>query len=93
MKKVLRDIASTLYDDLDFKCLSLPRLLVAVGFFVVMTAWIMEQFFCKPCPHFPELCGFFGGGSLVNFAWSKWTDLRDPLIKRLNEVKDDGQGQ
>ena len=89
MKKILKDLLSTLYDDLNFKCLSLPRVLVALGFLIVIIAWVAEQFFGKAFPHFQELCIFCGGGSLANFAFSKWTDLADPLVRRLNDEKQD----
>ena len=88
MKKILLDICSTMYDDLNFKSLSLPRILVAIGFIVVLIAWVAEQFFGKQFAHFPELCGFLGGGSIANFMLSKWTDLHDPLVRRLNDGQD-----
>lgn len=88
MKKIFRDLFSTLYDDLNFKSLSLPRVLVAIGFIVVLVAWVAEQFFGKQFAHFPELCGFLGGGSIANFMLSKWTDLHDPLVRRLNDGQD-----
>lgn len=95
--KIFKDAFSTLYDDLEFKSLSLPRVLVVLGFLIVVTAWIGEQFFGKHFDHFSELCGFIGGGSLANFAWSKYTDLHDPLIKKLNgeenEPVEDQEGQ
>ena len=88
MRKILKDLCSTMYDDLNFKSLSLPRILVAIGFIVVLIAWIAEQFFDKQFAHFPELCGFLGGGSIANFMLSKWTDLHDPLVRRLNDGQD-----
>ena len=43
--KLLRDLLLTLYDDFDFKYISLPRVWCAISGLCVVIAWIAEQFF------------------------------------------------
>lgn len=43
--KAINDILSTLYDDYEFKYMSMPRVWCAISGFCVVSAWIAEQFF------------------------------------------------
>lgn len=45
IKKILVDLASTLYDDQNFKFMSLPRILFAISSFCIVIAWLCDQFF------------------------------------------------
>lgn len=59
--KPLRDIASILYDDLEFKAMSLPRVAAAVltGMIVwVISVWVRAD---RMFPGFSELCALTGG--------------------------------
>ena len=59
--KPLRDLASILYDDLEFKAMSLPRVAAAVltGMIVwVIAVWVSAD---RMFPGFSELCALTGG--------------------------------
>ena len=58
--KLIRDLISTLYDDNNFKIMSLPRVILAVSSICVVTAWISNQFYKIPFDHFSELITWFG---------------------------------
>ncbi len=45
MRKFLRDLLSTIYDDYEFKSISLPRVWCAISGICVVSAWIAEQFY------------------------------------------------
>lgn len=56
IKKALRDLALTLYDDPEeFKCMSMPRVWCAISGIVVVVAWFTEQFFGKPFASWSQL--------------------------------------
>lgn len=59
--KPLKDLASILYDDLEFKAMSLPRVAAAVltGMIVwVIAVWVTAD---RMFPGFSELCALTGG--------------------------------
>lgn len=59
--KPIRDLASILYDDLEFRAMSLPRVAAAVltGMIVwVIAVWVTAD---RMFPGFPELCALTGG--------------------------------
>lgn len=45
IRKAIRDLASTLYDDNEFKIMSMPRVWCAISGLCVVLAWVAEQFF------------------------------------------------
>jgi hypothetical protein len=45
LNKILKDVARTLYDDNDFKLISLPRVVFAISCICVIISWIADQFF------------------------------------------------
>jgi hypothetical protein len=45
IKKSIRDLFSTLYDDNQFKLMSMPRVWCAISGLCVIAAWISEQYF------------------------------------------------
>ena len=45
VKKILRDLLVTLYDDNDFQQISLPRVVFMLSTICVITAWVSDQFF------------------------------------------------
>ena len=60
MRKLFRDIWSTLYDDQEYKYMSLPRFFCFCLFLAVMIAWILEQCAGWAFEHYAELTGAFG---------------------------------
>lgn len=60
LKKLLYDVWSTLYDDQEFKIMSLPRFFCFGMFSAVIAAWIFEQCMRMPFEHYAELTGAFG---------------------------------
>lgn len=59
--KPIRDLASILYDDLEFRAMSLPRVAAAVltGMIVwVIAVWVTAD---RMFPGFSELCALTGG--------------------------------
>ena len=59
--KPLRDLASILYDDLEFKAMSLPR--VAAAVLTSMIVWVISVWVSadRMFPGFSELCALTGG--------------------------------
>jgi len=60
MKGLLKpflDIALTLYDDFEFKFMSLPRLVFFALSVAVIVSWIGIQFYGCKFEHFPVLVG------------------------------------
>jgi len=55
IKKAILDLLSTLYDDYEFKQMSLPRVGLAVGILMVMISGIAQQFFGYKFEYFPDL--------------------------------------
>lgn len=45
MRKFLKDLFMTLYDDTEGKLISLPRVVFALSCICVIFAWIADQFF------------------------------------------------
>lgn len=64
MTKPLRDIILMLYDDLDFKAMSLPRVILALSFALYAAITILIMFvrlryrWDFTFPYYPELTGF-----------------------------------
>jgi len=44
LKKAIRDLTATLYDDQEYKVISLPRVVFAISVGCVIVAWITDQF-------------------------------------------------
>lgn len=45
MRKFIKDLFRTLYDDNDFQQISLPRVVFAMSCICVIISWIADQFF------------------------------------------------
>ena len=58
--KPLRDLASILYDDLDFQVMSLPR--VGAASLTCVIIWLVSFWVetGRVCPYFTQLCGLDG---------------------------------
>ena len=74
--KPLRDLALVVYDDLEFKAMSLPRIAAVVVTVVVLVSWAAEQFFALPYEHFDALAGVCGG-IWASYAFKKWSRGRE----------------
>ena len=70
--KPLRDLSLVVYDDLEFRAMSLPRIAAVVVTVVVLVSWASEQFFNLPYEHFDALAGVCGG-IWASYAFKKWT--------------------
>lgn len=70
--KPLRDLSLVVYDDLEFRAMSLPRIAAVVVTVVVLVSWAAEQFFSLPYEHFDALAGVCGG-IWASYAFKKWT--------------------
>lgn len=72
LAKHLKDLALVVYDDLEFKAMSLPRIAAVVVTIVVLVSWAAEQFFALPYEHFDALAGVCGG-IWASYAFKKWS--------------------
>lgn len=85
--KVVRDLCLTLYDDFQFKYISLPRVVFALSVVAVMTSWIAEQFFGYKFPNFSSLvtwCIACAGA----YAAKKYSDKDRTYPKEVDPSKD-----
>lgn len=73
MVKIPHDIVLTMYDDLEFRALSLPRLAFFLSIMAMMVSWIAEQFFGFSFSHFGELVGFVSASG-ATYVGKKWTE-------------------
>lgn len=73
LKKMFRDVWSTVYDDFQFKYMSLPRLGLLVSIIAVVVSWIGEQFFGYKFQYFAELVKLVIALATAYVA-KKWTD-------------------
>ena len=72
-RKAARDLASTLYDDQEFRVMSLPRVAFLVSVVAVLAATGVEQFGGLPCPHYEALTAWCLGLG-ATYAAKKWID-------------------
>ena len=64
IKKLFRDLWATLYDDTEYRVISLPRVVFALSVLAVITAWVAEQFFDFKYANMGQLTNF----SIANAA-------------------------
>ena len=76
IKKVFRDIFSTLYDDYEFKYMSMPRVWCFISGLCVITAWIAEQFFSLHFSGWTQLVAW-ASTCLGAYGVKKWTEKGD----------------
>lgn len=72
-KKILRDLWATLYDDQEYKVISLPRVVFALSVIVVIVAWIADQFFSFEYKNMTQLVGFSTANAAA-YAAKKFAD-------------------
>ena len=58
--KPIRDLASILYDDLEFQVMSLPRVGAAALTYVIIWLVYIWAETGRECPYFTQLCGLDG---------------------------------
>jgi hypothetical protein len=73
VRRILRDLALTFYDDFEFKCISLPRVWCAVSGLCIVIAWIGEQFFDHKFAGWTQLVSW-ATACLGAYGVKKWTE-------------------
>lgn len=75
VKKGSRDLALTLYDDFEFKYISLPRVVFALASACVVISWVGNQFFGYKFDGFTQLVGW-ATTSAAAYGVKKYADSR-----------------
>ena len=78
-RKFLVDLASTLYDDQDFKVMSLPRFNFFFSGLCICVSWIAMQFLGYNFEHFGLLIAW-NGASGGSYMVKKFTEMGKPII-------------
>ena len=73
IKKAISDLLSTLYDDYQFKYMSLPRVWCAISGLCIVVAWIAEQFYGLKFTAWTQLVAW-GSACLTAYSVKKYTD-------------------
>ena len=73
IKKLFRDLWATLYDDAEYKVISLPRVVFALSVLMVLVAWIADQFLGYEYKNMTQLVGF-STANAVAYAAKKFAD-------------------
>ena len=73
IKKLFRDLWATLYDDQEYKVISLPRVVFSLSVVAVIVAWIAEQFFGLEYKSMGQLVAFSGANAAA-YAAKKYVD-------------------
>lgn len=85
VKKLLRDAALMLYDDLEFKAMSLPRVLAAVFGLAALITWAGCMWWDKKVDILNAMLGGFGAG-VLGYIGKKYSDTKK------STKGEDGQG-
>ena len=73
IQKLFRDLWATLYDDQEYKVISLPRVVFALSVIMVAIAWIADQFFDFRYANMTQLVGFSTANAAA-YAAKKFAD-------------------
>ena len=73
IKKLFRDLWATLYDDQEYRVISLPRVVFSLSVVAVIVAWIAEQFFGLEYKSMGQLVAFSGANAAA-YAAKKYVD-------------------
>ena len=73
LKKLFFDLWATLYDDTEYKVISLPRVVFSLSVVAVIVAWIAEQFFGLEYKSMGQLVAFSGANAAA-YAAKKYVD-------------------
>ena len=72
--KAIRDLLSTLYDDYEFKYMSMPRVWCAISGLCIVVAWISEQFYGLKFAGWTQLVAW-ATACLGAYAVKKYTEV------------------
>ena len=75
IRKLFRDLWATLYDDAEYKVISLPRVVFALSVLMVLVAWIADQFFSYEYKNMTQLVAFSGANAGAYVA-KKFADAK-----------------
>ncbi len=73
VKKLCRDLWATLYDDQEYKVISLPRVVFALSVLMVAIAWVADQFCGLEYKNMTQLVGFSTANAAA-YAAKKFVD-------------------
>lgn len=73
IKKILHDLWATLYDDTEYRVISLPRVVFALSVLMVLAAWIADQFFGFEYKNMTQLVAFSTANAAA-YAAKKFAD-------------------
>ena len=73
IRKLFRDLWATLYDDTEYKVISLPRVVFALSVLMVLAAWIADQFLGYEYKNMTQLVGFSTANAAA-YAAKKFVD-------------------
>lgn len=73
IKKMFRDLWATLYDDAEYKVISLPRVVFALSVLMVAAAWVADQFLGYEYKNMTQLVAFSTANAAA-YAAKKFAD-------------------
>ena len=75
IRKLFRDLWATLYDDAEYRVISLPRVVFALSVLVVLAAWIADQFFGYEYKNMTQLVAFSSANAAA-YGVKKYVDAK-----------------
>lgn len=75
IKKLFRDLWATLYDDQEYRVISLPRVVFSLSVVAVIVAWIADQFFGLEYKSMGQLVAFSGANAAA-YGVKKYVDSK-----------------
>ena len=75
IQKLFRDLWATLYDDQEYKVISLPRVVFAISVVAVIVAWIADQFLGFEYKSMSQLVAFSGANAAA-YGVKKYVDSK-----------------
>lgn len=73
IKKLFRDLWATLYDDQEYRVISLPRVVFVLSVLMVLVAWIADQFLGYEYKNMTQLVAFSTANAAA-YAAKKFVD-------------------
>ena len=75
IRKLFRDLWATLYDDQEYRVISLPRVVFALSVLMVLTAWIADQFLGYEYKNMTQLVAFSTTNAAA-YGVKKYVDVK-----------------
>ena len=75
IKKLFRDLWATLYDDQEYRVISLPRVVFSLSVVADIVAWIADQFFGLEYKSMGQLVAFSGANAAA-YGVKKYVDSK-----------------